>query len=122
MQTALIIAIALHALSGVFWAGSTFVLARTGGQGADRLRKPQMGAAGMAVLTGMVLGKLAHQGAFGSTEAVLAVGAVSAVVAGVVQFTTSRRGAQPGAVVVGQRIAAGLLAVAVLCMVVARYV
>jgi hypothetical protein len=44
-------AIALHVLSGVFWAGSTFVLARSGGIGAERLAYPQV----VAVLGGIVL-------------------------------------------------------------------
>ena len=30
MQTTLVITLVLHVLSGLFWAGSTFTLARTG--------------------------------------------------------------------------------------------
>ena len=62
MQTTLIVALALHVLSGVFWAGSTFVLARTGGDQADRLFRPQMGAAVVAIASGAVLWFLLHRG------------------------------------------------------------
>lgn len=55
MQTVLVVTLVLHVLSGVFWAGSTFTLARTGGTGAEKLFRPQMGAAVVAVLTGAVL-------------------------------------------------------------------
>ncbi len=40
MQTALIIALSLHVLSSVFWAGSSFTLARTGGLGGEKLLGP----------------------------------------------------------------------------------
>ena len=35
MQIALIIALSLHILSSVFWAGTSFVLARTGASAAN---------------------------------------------------------------------------------------
>jgi hypothetical protein len=113
MQIALIIAIGLHALSGVFWAGTTFALVRSQGQGAQQLRKPQIGAAVLAILTGMALWGLAHRGAFGNAERVLGAGVVAALIAAAVQFASTRAAAQ--------RIAAGLLAITVLCMVIARY-
>ncbi len=50
MQTALIIALSLHVLSSVFWAGSSFALARTGGLGGEKLLFPQIGAATVAIL------------------------------------------------------------------------
>ena len=53
MQIALIIALSLHILSAVFWAGTSFTLARTGGAGGEQLFRPQMGAAVIAVLTGL---------------------------------------------------------------------
>src|SRR5256885_8663370 len=81
MQTALIIALSLHVLSSVFWAGSSFTLARTGGAAAVQLFRPQMGAAVVAILTGGYLGHLAHAGAFGTAEKILAAGAVAALVA-----------------------------------------
>ena len=132
MQTALMIAIALHALSSVFWAGTTFALARSQGQGADQLRKPQLGAALVAIVSGAVLGHLTHAGAFGNAERVLAAGAGAALIAAVVQLATFFRTARAAPAspvqgnerphtVRGQRIAAGLLAVTLLCMVLARY-
>ena len=55
MQIILLLIWVLHILSGVFWAGSTFALARTGATTADQLFRPQMGAAVVAVITGGVL-------------------------------------------------------------------
>ncbi|MHC2673783.1 hypothetical protein ACVI1J_005946 [Bradyrhizobium diazoefficiens] len=56
MQTALVIALSLHVLSSVFWAGSSFALARTGAAGGEQLVGPQLGAAMIAILTGGYLG------------------------------------------------------------------
>src|SRR3981081_251752 len=111
MQIALIIALSLHILSTVFWAGTTFTLARIGGVGGEQLFRPQMGAAVVAVLTGGYLGHLVHAGAFGTAEQIPAVGALSALAA------AARAG-----VAKAQRIAAGLLAVTAVCMGAARYV
>jgi uncharacterized membrane protein len=134
MQIALIIALSLHILSTVFWAGTSFTLARTGGAGGEQLFRPQMGAAVVAVLTGGYLGHLAHAGAFGTTEQILAVGALAALVAAGVQGTIGgrairslRSGADDEAgararIATAQRIAAALLAVAAVCMGAARYV
>src|SRR5260370_31371757 len=85
MQIALIIALSLHILSSVFWAGTSFALARTGGVGGEQLFRPQMGAAVIAVLTGGYLGHLVHARAFGTAEQILAVGALCALVAAGVQ-------------------------------------
>src|SRR5260221_14611434 len=85
MQIALIIVLSLHVLSSVFWAGSSFTLARTGGVGGELLFRPQMGAAVIAVLTGGYLGDLGHEATFGTAEQILAVGAVAALVAAGVQ-------------------------------------
>src|SRR6195256_1765254 len=81
MQIALIIALSLHILSTVFWAGTTFTLARIGGVGGEQLFRPQMGAAVIAVLSGGYLGHLVHAGSFGTAEQILAVGALCALVA-----------------------------------------
>jgi hypothetical protein len=132
MQAALIVTLVLHVLSGVFWAGATFVLARTGGYQADRFFRPQMGAATIAVLTGALLWFLLHRGPAGIAEHILGIGAVCALLAAGVQgasapalrlsavggsdgFKPSRR------LALSQRIAAGLLAIAVACMAAARY-
>jgi uncharacterized membrane protein len=133
MQIALIIALSLHVLSSVFWAGSSFTLARTGGLGAEKLFRPQMGAAVVAILTGGYLGHAVHEGAFGTAEKILAAGALAALVAAFVQgliggrAILSLRGGTAdiaGArsrLATAQRIAALLLAVTALCMGAARY-
>jgi uncharacterized membrane protein len=134
MQTALIIALSLHILSSVFWAGTSFALARTGGVGGEQLFRPQMGAAVVAVLTGGYLGHLAHAGSFGTAEQVLAAGAFAALVAAGVQGViggrairslragTADEAAARSRIATAQRIAAGLLAVTAVCMGAARYV
>ena len=134
MQIALIVALSLHILSTVFWAGTSFTLARTGGVGGEQLFRPQMGAAVVAVLTGGYLGHLVHAGAFGTAEQILAVGALAALVAAGVQgaiggraIRSLRTGTADEAdarsrIAKAQRIAAGLLAVTAVCMGAARYV
>jgi uncharacterized membrane protein len=131
MQSALVIALSLHVLSSVFWAGSSFALARTGG---EQLVFPQLGAATIAVLTGAYLGHLAHAGSFGTAEQVLAVGAVCALVAAAVQAATGprallklRHGTSEAAdarsrIAMAQRVAAALLAITAVCMGAARYI
>jgi hypothetical protein len=129
MQITLIVTAVLHVLSGVFWAGSTFALARTGNGMAQRLFRPQMGAAVIAVMTGGLLWFLFHRGPAGATQYVLALGAVCAVLAAGVQGAFVARslrrpaGATDAArLAVAQRTAAALLAVTVICMAAARYV
>jgi hypothetical protein len=105
--------VALHVLSGVFWAGSTFTVARAGA-GAEGLLRPQLGAAITAVVTGAVLWHLVHSGSPGRTEYILLTGAIAALVAAGVQ------GLWRG-LVIGQRVAAGLLSITVISMAAARY-
>ena len=134
MQTALIITLSLHVLASVFWAGTCFALARTGGAGGEQLFRPQMAAALIAVLTGGYLGHLVHAGTFGTTEQILATGALTALVAAGVQGaiggraikslrkgTTDEAGAR-SRIATAQRVAAALLAVTAVCMGAARYV
>jgi hypothetical protein len=109
--------IGLHILAGVFWAGSTFAIVRSGGAGAEALFRPQMGAATITVLAGVGLWGILHSGAHGPTEHTLTLGALCAIAAAGVQGATRRKNP-----VKGQRIAAGLLAVTVISMAVARYV
>ena len=52
MQITLLLSLTLHLLAGVFWAGSTFTLARIAAASADRLFWPQIVAAGGAIVTG----------------------------------------------------------------------
>jgi hypothetical protein len=132
MQTAVIVALVLHVLSGVFWAGSTFVLVRTGVDQAARLFRPQMGAAVIAVASGVGLWLLLHRGTPGIQERLLEVGAVSALLAAAVQ-AFGARALRTAAITAGgtlapshrtassQRIAAALLALSVICMAAARY-
>lgn len=133
MQATLIVALVLHVLSGVFWAGSTFALARTGGNQAERLFRPQMGAATVAIVTGGLLGFLLHRGTPGIQEYLLGIGALCALLAAAVQGASARVVKQLSAADAGdafatssgtatsQRIAAALLAITVICMAAARY-
>jgi hypothetical protein len=134
MQLILIIATALHVLPAMFWAGTTFVLARDPRSGAERLAFPQIGAAAATVITGAALWGLLHRNSFGTMEQVLALGAVCAVVAAGLQglsLPAVRRlraaseadaAAPRRRIAITQRTAAGLLAVAIVCMTVSRYV
>ena len=134
MPLALIIVLSLHILAAVFWAGTSFALARTAGASGELLFRPQMGAAVVAVLTGGYLWGELHAGGFGTPEQVLAVGIICAIIAAGVQGAIGGRAA--GALLRGkaddfgarsriataQRIASGLLAVTIICMASARYV
>ena len=71
------ITLAVHVLSSVFWAGSTFTMARLAGLGGARLVVPQAGAAAVAILTGAYLGNALHGGNFGAFEQVLMIGIVA---------------------------------------------
>ncbi|QNQ10278.1 hypothetical protein [Sphingomonas alpina] len=133
MQHMLMIALSLHILAAVFWAGSTFTLARSGGVGAEQLFRPQMGAATVAVLSGIYLWHCVHEGSFGAAEAWLAAGAVCALIAAAVQglgigsaVSALRKagGGDPAArsrIAVACRLAAVLLAVTTVTMAASRY-
>ncbi len=109
-------------------------MARTGGAGGEQLFRPQMGAAVIAVLSGFYLAHLVHSGTFGTTEQVLAVGALAALIAAGVQGAIGGRAIrslrngkadEAGArsrIATAQRVAAALLAVTAVCMAAARYV
>jgi len=111
------ILIGLHILAGVFWAGSTFAIVRSGGAGAAALFGPQMGSATVTLLAGVGLWGLLHGGHMGPMEHTLALGAVCAIAAAGVQGATRRKNPLKG-----QKIAAGLLVITVICMAIARYV
>jgi uncharacterized membrane protein len=134
MQIALIVTLVLHLLSGVFWAGSTFTLARNGAVSTDRLFRPQMGAAAVALITGGILWHLLHPSGFGAQETILAIGAIAALLAAAVQGVLCgpglRRLASAGGthvtlqqerIVIGHRVAGGFLALTVICMAAARF-
>jgi hypothetical protein len=132
MQSIIIVVTALHVLSSVFWAGSTFALARTGGVLAERLFRSQMGAATVAVITGAALWHYLHEGSFGTSEQILATGAACAIIAAGIQGISTGstlRAVDPvnsaqalRSIAIGQRAAAVLLAITLICMSVARYV
>jgi hypothetical protein len=132
MQTILMLTVALHVLPGIFWAGSTFVLARLGGAGAQQLARPRMGAAAVAMLTGGILWSLMHAHAFQPQEQILALGACCAIIAAGVQgaaaartrlaHANAARAPSLGSTTLPHRIAAALLAITVICMASARYV
>ena len=126
MQVLLILTIAVHVLSSIFWAGSTFVLARNGGQGATGLIGPQTGAASAAVLSGLLLWHLLHRGSLQLGEQVLATGATAAILAFLVQLLLVRPALRSGEtsprVAGGYRASAALLVVTIICMAVSRYV
>jgi hypothetical protein len=85
MQWVLAIALSIHVLAAMFWAGSTFALARTGGRTAETLFLPQMAAAVVAMISGGYLWRLLHEGSFGLTEEILSGAAAAAIVALVIQ-------------------------------------
>ncbi len=122
-------------LAGVFWAGSTFALARSGTSAlAIRLFKPQMGAAVMATLTGAYLGHMLRAGSAGSGTVLIMGGAVSALVAAGVQSVMIGRAQRKwhgnGAdltqlgerITMAHQIAGALLVLTVLTMASARFV
>jgi hypothetical protein len=129
----LVAALSIHVLAAVFWAGSTFAVARAAGGGFERLFGPQMAAAAVAVLSGGYLWHLLHEGAVGRAERILAIAAVSAIVAlavqglvtGVALSGVRRRVIEDevakSRVAIAYRAAAVLLAVTVIGMAAARY-
>ncbi|QPC93707.1 hypothetical protein [Mesorhizobium sp. INR15] len=134
MQYVYIAVVGFHVMAGVFWAGTTMTMARDPEIRVERLLRPQMGAAMGVFLTGALLWYFFHGAYFGSTEMVLALGILTALAAagvqGAVVGSASRQLADsdPTAhprlrarMTMGERIAAGLLAITVLCMAVARF-
>jgi hypothetical protein len=128
-----LIALSLHVLAATFWAGSTFALVRMAGKGSEPLFAPQLGAAAVAVATGAYLWLTLHEGSFGISEQLLTTGALCALVAAAIQAVVvggaikklRRHGSDDAKarsrVVVAQRFAAFLLAVATVAMASARY-
>ncbi|MER8805892.1 hypothetical protein NKI12_20995 [Mesorhizobium australicum] len=133
MQYVYIAVIGLHVMAGVFWAGTTIAVGRDPDIRAERFFRPQMGAAGLAFLTGFLLWYFFHEGAFGSMEKVLTLGILTALIAAGVQGalvgSASRQLAGADAasqtelrakMTRGERIAGGLLVITVLCMATAK--
>lgn len=134
MLTLLVAVLVLHVLGAAFWFGSTATVARLGGERAEQLFLPQVGAALLAVATGVTLATWLRESAPAPHNIVLAVGAGCALVALVVQLVLvgGARGALRKAdaavaslrrrMAIGERIAAGLLAVALISMTALRFV
>jgi hypothetical protein len=122
MQYVYIVVIGLHVMAGVFWAGTTIAVGRDPDIRAERFFRPQMGAAGLVFLTGILLWYFFHEGVFGSMEKVLALGIVTALIAaGVLAGADAATESQLRAKMTrGERIAGGLLVLTVLCMATAR--
>jgi uncharacterized membrane protein len=134
LATLIAIVLAVHMLSAVFWAGSTFTLARLAGIGGERLVAPQAGAAVVTILSGGYLWHSLHESSFGSFEQTLLVGIIAALIAVLLQITVGFRTLAAlrrerldhklaeRRIAIAQRFAAGLLAITVICMATARYV
>jgi hypothetical protein len=133
MQYVYIVVLGLHVLAGVFWAGTTITLARDADIRAERFFPAQMGSAGMVFVTGALLWYFFHGAYFGGMEKTLALGIVAAITAagvlGAMVGPAQRQlaGADTASETVlrakmakGERIAARLLVVTVLCMAIAR--
>jgi hypothetical protein len=133
MQYVYIITLGLHVMAGVFWAGTTYTLARDPEIRVERFFGPQMGAAAVAMLSGALLWYFFHGAYFGSMEQVLALGIVAALsAAGVlgIMVAPARRklagvngqdeAALRDRMAKGERIAARLLVLTVICMAIAR--
>lgn len=124
---------ALHVLTGIFWAGTSFAMARTGAAQAEKLARPQMAAATVAILAGVCLWGLLHAARMNQPEMVLAVGVIAALAAAGVQSSALgnvRRLADADIAVAeasrkkvarAQRIGATLLAITIIAMASFRY-
>lgn len=135
MQYLYSVVMGLHVLSGVYWAGTTIALARDAEIRAEKFFPSQMRSAGLVMLTGALLWYFFHGAYFGSMESVLAIGVVTAFAAALVlrSMVGSAWRHLSGAdaaeqtrlrakMARGERIAAGLLVVTVVCMAIARMI
>jgi hypothetical protein len=128
MQWIVIALIVLHVVTGVFWAGSSFVLARTGGLLSEKLAFPQFGAGVATLCMGLATWFLALRGLPPTPGFhVLGIGAACAVLALIVQAsalpavrTLKVAQGDPSPrqrrIQISQRVAAGLLLLTVLAM------
>lgn len=122
MGTVLVVAIAIHVMAGVFWAGTTFVLARNPEANTAAITRAQMGAAIVAVVAGATLWSIVRPPADSAFARVLAVGALCALLAAALQTVMAvSRTVEWARRLEMQRIAAALLTAAVISMAVARY-
>ncbi len=116
---------ALHAIPGIFWAGTTFAIVRSEGEGAEKLAEPQVGAGFVTLLAGVTLWHFRRGANFGASEAWLALGVGAAMLALGVQvygLNRMRSGrSDPRTTLALQRAAALLLIVTVFVMTTSRY-
>ena len=121
-----IVLVAIHAMSGVFWAGSTGAMANLKGALAEKIFPFQIGSAGAAILVGILLFAF-YRGFSGSTsDWILITGIIAAAIALIVQVAliAPARGSGEAArprMALANRIAAGLLSLTVATMVIAKY-
>ena len=130
MSIALLITLGLHIAGALFWLLTSLVLGFNNNPAASKVMfRPQMAAATVTVFSGGGLWTMLHPSGFGRPEMVLAAGAVLAIAAAGVQGAmvggSLRRLPDPTAekrVLLGQRIATGLLACALAAMLIQRHV
>jgi hypothetical protein len=118
MHSLVMALISLHALAGVFWAGSTLTLTHTSPSHklTPELFRAQMSAAVLTIAAGAALWGIVIRGAHGPMANTLGIGALCAIVAAIVQVAMRK------SPLMAQRIAALLLSAAVVCMVISPYV
>lgn len=118
------IALVAHIVAATFWAGTTLAQARIGNDHALELFRPQMGAAVLAIIAGVYLWSTLHSGIFYAAEIVLAIGALAAIAAGVLQVLAARALNANATGFLGglgvRRAAAALMGVAILGMALSR--
>lgn len=119
----------LHVGTALFWMGSCFLVAQAKGKGAERQYRPQAIAMTLTFLVGAYLWWKLHWPLMGRMEMVLGLGVLCAIIASGVHGALvggSLRKLRKGAltddearrrITKGQRIVAGLTAIALLCMV-----
>jgi hypothetical protein len=124
----------LHVLGAAFWFGSTATVARLNGERAEQLFLPQMGAAILAIATGATLAAWLPLQGLPHLRFALLLGAGCALAALLVQLSLvggARVALQKADAAVavlkrrmamGERIAAGLLALTLISMTAMRYV
>ncbi|HZQ40615.1 MAG TPA: hypothetical protein VFA87_07470 [Rhizomicrobium sp.] len=129
----LVLVTVAHVLAGVFWAGTTAALARSGAISLEILAFPQIGAAVVAILLGASLWGFNHHAGADLGDHILGIGALCALAALAVQVTAlgrvralrvapeDEKPALRRPLALRQRIAAVLLSVTIAAMVSWRY-
>jgi len=124
MKLAVAVAMALHVLATVFWAGSSFVVARVDGIDARRLFASQAGSGAVAIATGAYLWRIFHTSLPGRAEHILGIGIGAAGLALALQvagFLKLRAAGTTGRIATLHVPAAGLLAITAVSMAVFRF-